>query len=100
MFAMIFLVVFIFWSLKNRVNVEVGIQQDITIDGDGKVVTKKKRKTMTNFKLIAIFLVVLLAIFILHGIFIAISIFTYLLKYMIIGGVIAWLIYRFKFKNK
>ena len=54
---------------------------------------------MNKHKLIAIFLVVLLGIFILHGIFFAISIFMYLLKYMVIAAIIAYVYYKLKGKE-
>lgn len=54
---------------------------------------------MRKVKFLLIFLAVLLVIIIFHAIWIGILVFTYLVKYLAIAGVIAWVVYLIT-KNK
>jgi len=55
---------------------------------------------MRKVKFVLIFLAVLLVIIIFHAIWIGILVFTYLVKYLAIAGVIAWVVYLFNKKGK
>jgi hypothetical protein len=51
-------------------------------------------------KFVLILLAVLLVIIIFHAIWIGILVFAYLVKYLAIAGVIAWIVYLFNKKGK
>ena len=56
---------------------------------------------MRKVKIILIFLAVLLLIITLKFVFIGVVVFTYIFKYLMIAGVITWLVYLIaKNKNK
>jgi len=55
---------------------------------------------MKTVKILFIFLAVLLVIIIFHAIWIGILVFAYLVKYLAIAGVIAWIIYLFNKKGR
>lgn len=55
---------------------------------------------MKKIKLLLIFLAVLLGIIILKSIFIGLLIFGVLLKYMVLAGVIVFIIYLFNLKRE
>jgi len=55
---------------------------------------------MKTVKILFIFLAVLLVIIIFHAIWIGILVFAYLVKYLAIAGVIAWIVYLFNKKGK
>lgn len=61
---------------------------------------EKNKLNMTKVKFLLIFLAILLVIIVLKAIWVGLVIFTYLVKYLAIAGVIAWLIYLFKRKGK
>jgi hypothetical protein len=55
---------------------------------------------MKTVKILFIFLAVLLVIIIFHAIWIGILVFAYLVKYLAIAGVIAWIVYLFNKKGR
>jgi hypothetical protein len=55
---------------------------------------------MRRVKFLLIFLAALLVIIVLKSIWVGLIVFTYLVKYLVIAGVIAWLIYLFNRKGK